>query len=98
MKRISRILTLLLLGVVLGLPLGIYLAQRKFIDKEKAMGMANEEALLDDFAKKEFIYADPQSAREVLQYAIKIHKEMQETSPLWGWPENADLCWLRVVK
>jgi hypothetical protein len=93
MKRISRILTLLLLGVVLGLPLGIYLAQRKFIDKEKAMGMANEEGLLDDSAKKEFIYADPQSAREVLQYAIKIHKEMQETSTLWGWPEKADLRW-----
>ena len=66
MKRISRIFALLLLGVVLGLPLGIYLVQHKFIDKEKAIGMANEEALLDDFAKKEFIYADPQSARDAL--------------------------------
>jgi hypothetical protein len=93
MKRISRILALLLLGAVLGLPLGIYLVQHKFIDKEKAMGMVNEEALLDDFAKKEFTYADPQSAREALQYAIKIHKEMQGTSTLWGWPEKADLGW-----
>ncbi len=93
MKRISRIFTVLLLGAVLGLPLGIYLVQHKFIDKEKAIGMANEEALLDDFAKKEFIYADPQSAREALQYAIKIHKEMQGTSILWGWPEKAGLGW-----
>ena len=93
MKRISRIFVLFLLGAVLGLPLGIYLVQHKFIDKEKAIGMANEEALLDDFAKKEFIYADPQSAREALQYAIKIHKEMQGTSILWGWPEKAGLGW-----
>ena len=93
MKRISRILAPLLLGVVLGLPPGIYLVQHKFIDKEKAMGMVNEEALLDDFAKKEFIYADPQSAREALQYAIKMHKEMQGTSTLWGRPEKADLGW-----
>src|SRR5260370_42420192 len=91
MKRISRIFALLLLGAVLGLPLGIYLVQHKFIDKERAIGMANEEALLDDFAKKEFIYADPQSAREALQYAIKIHKEMQGTSALWGWPEKSAL-------
>jgi hypothetical protein len=93
MKRISRILALLLLGAILGFPLGIYLVQHKFIDKEKSMGMVNEEALLDDFAKKEFIYADPQNAREALQYAIKIHKEMQGTSTLWGWPEKADLGW-----
>jgi hypothetical protein len=91
MKRISRILALLLLGVVLGFPLGIYLVQHKFINKEKAMGMWSEEALLDNFAKKEFIYADVQSAREALQYAIRIHKEMQVTSPLWGWPEKSNL-------
>lgn len=93
MKRISRILAPLLLGFVLGLPLGIYLVQHRFIDQEKAMGMVNEEGLLDDFAKKEFIYADPQSAREALQYAIKIHKEMQGTSTLWGWRDKADLGW-----
>jgi hypothetical protein len=93
MQRISRILILLLVGAVLGLPLGIYLVQHKFIDNEKAIGLANEEALLDEFAKKEFIYADPQSAREALQYVIKIHKEMQGTSTLWGWPERADLGW-----
>jgi hypothetical protein len=93
MKRIWRIFALLLLGAALGLPLGIYLVQHKFIDNEKAIGMANEEGLLDDFAKKEFIYADPQNAREALQYAIKIHKEMQGTSTLWGWPEKRALGW-----
>ncbi len=93
MKGISRILALLLLGAALGLPLGIYLVQHKFIDKEKVMGMWSEEVIVDDFAKKEFIYADPQSAREALQYAIKIHKETQGTSTLWGWPEKADLGW-----
>jgi hypothetical protein len=93
MKRISRILALFLLGAVLGLPLGIYLIQHKFIDKEKAMGMLVEEGIVDDFAKKEFTYADPQSAREALRYAIKIHKEMQGTSTLRGWPEKSDLAW-----
>jgi hypothetical protein len=93
MKRISRIFALFLLGVVLGLAPGIYLVQRKFIDKEKAIGMDVEEGLLDDFAKKEFIYADSQSAQEALQYAIKVHKEMQGTSILWGWRERADLGW-----
>jgi len=93
MKRISRIFALLLLGVVLGLTLGIYLVQYKFIDKEKAMGMWSEERIVDDFAKKEFTYADPQSAREALRYAIKIHKEMQGTGTLRGWPEKADLGW-----
>jgi hypothetical protein len=93
MKTITRIVVLLLLGVILGLPLGIYLVQYKFIDKEKAVGMLSEEAIVDDFAKKEFIYADPQSARDALQYAIKIHKEMQNKSPLWGWPQKSDLGW-----
>ncbi len=93
MKRISRIFALLLLGVVLGLTLGIYLVQYKFIDKEKAMGMWSEEGIVDDFAKKEFTYADPQSAREALRDAIKIHKQMQSTSTLRGWPEKSDLGW-----
>jgi hypothetical protein len=93
MKRISRIFALLLLGAVLGPPLGIYLVQHKFIDNEKAMGMWSEETTLDDFAKKEFIYADRQSAREALLYAITIHKEMQAKSPLWGWPEKLELGW-----
>lgn len=93
MKRISRIFALLLLGAVLGLPLGIYLVQHKFIDREKAMGMWSEEAFFDGFAKKQFIYSDSQSAREALQYAIKIHKEMQGTSTLWGWPEKSGLGW-----
>jgi hypothetical protein len=93
MKTITRIVVLLLLGVILGLPLGIYLVQYKFINKEKAIGMVNEEDLVDGFAKKEFIYADPQSAREALQYAIRVHNEMRGTSPLWGWPEKAGLGW-----
>jgi hypothetical protein len=93
MKRVLPIFALFLLGTVLGLPLGIYLVQHKFIDNEKAIGMVNEEALFDNFAKMEFIYADPQSAREALQYAIKIHREMQGTSTLWGWPEKSDLGW-----
>lgn len=92
MKRISRIFALFLLGAVLGLPLGIYLVY-KFADKEKAMGMWSEETALDDFAKKEFIYADQQSAREALLYAIKVHKEMQAKAPLWGWPEKLELGW-----
>src|SRR6267378_7063219 len=91
MKRISRICVLLLLGTVLGFPLGIYLVQYKFIDKEKEMGMWSEEIFFDGFAKKEFTHADPQSAREALQYAIRIHKEMRGTSTLWGWPEKLDL-------
>jgi hypothetical protein len=93
MKRISRIFALLLLGVVLGLPLGIYLVQFKFVDKEKAMGMVFEEGMIDDFAKKEFIHADPQSSREALRYAIKIHKGMQGTSTLSGRAEKSDLAW-----
>src|ERR1700730_5534319 len=93
MKRISRIFALLLLGMVLGLPLGIYLVEHEFIDKEKEMGMWSEEIFFDGFAKKEFTYADPQSAREALQYAIRIHKEMRGTSTLWGWPEKAALGW-----
>jgi hypothetical protein len=93
MTRISRIFALFLLGVVLGLPMGMYLMQHKFIDKEKAMGLWSEEVFFDGFAKKEFIYADPQNALEALTYAIKIHKEMQGTSTLWGWPEKSDLGW-----
>ncbi len=93
MKKAFRIFALFLLGVVLGLPLGIYLVQHKFIDNEKAIGMWSEELVFDGFAKKEFVYADPQSAREALQYAITIHKEMQGKSILWGRPEKADLGW-----
>jgi hypothetical protein len=93
MKTITRILVLLLLGVVLGLPLGVYLVQHQFINKEKALGMVVEEDLLDDFAKKEFVYAEPQSAREALQSAIRVHNEMRGTSPLSGWREKADLGW-----
>jgi hypothetical protein len=93
MKTISRIFAPILLGVVLGAPLGIYLVQYKYIDKEKAVGMEFEEGVVDDFAKKEFIHADPQSSRQALQYAIKIHKEMQGTSTLSGRAEKWDLGW-----
>jgi|SRR5580692_176607 hypothetical protein len=93
MKKISRFFGLLLLGVVLGLPLGFYLVQYKFIAKEKAIGMVNEEGLLDEFAKKEFAYADPQNAREALTYAIKTYNAMQGISTLSGWREKLDLGW-----
>lgn len=93
MKRILHIFALFLLGAAIGLPLGIYLVQHKFIDQEKATGMLMEEGIVDDFAKKEFTYADPQSARDALQYAIKVHKEMQGKSGLWGWPEERGLGW-----
>jgi hypothetical protein len=93
MTRASHLFVLFITGAILGLPLGIYLVQHKFIDNEKAMGMVSEEAIADDFAKKEFIYADPQSAREALQYAISIHKEMQGVNTLQGRPEKSDLGW-----
>jgi hypothetical protein len=93
MKKLSRIAMLFLLGVMLGLPLGIFLVRHEFIDKEKALGMVNEEGFLDDFAKREFIYGDLQSARKALRYAIKIHTEMQSKSSLSGWREKADLGW-----
>jgi hypothetical protein len=93
MTRASRIFALFIIGAMLGFPLGIYLVQHKFINNEKAIGMVNEEGIVDNFAKKEFIYADPQSARDALQYAIKIHKEMQGVSTLRGWPEKSDLGW-----
>ena len=93
MKRVSRIFALLFLGVVAGLPLGIYLVQYKFINKEKAIGMVTEEAFFDGYAKKEFIYADPQNARAALSYAVKVHKEMQGKSTLSSWREKADLAW-----
>jgi|SRR5580700_19089 hypothetical protein len=93
MKRVTRIFALLFLGAIIGLPLGFYVVQHKFIDKEKAMGMVFEEGLVDDYAKKEFIYADPQNAREALTYAIKIHRGMQGESTLSGWAEKSDLGW-----
>src|SRR5579859_1044549 len=93
MRTVSRYFALLLLGVLLGLPLGSYLVQYKFTAKEKAIGLVNEEALLDEFAKKEFGYADLQNARKALVYAVKIHRTMQETSTLSGWPEKLNLGW-----
>lgn len=93
MKRVSRSFALFFLGMIVGLPLGIYLVQDKFINQEKAIGMVNEEDLVDEYAKKEFIYADPQNAREALIYAVKVHKEMQGISTLSGWPEKAELAW-----
>jgi hypothetical protein len=44
--------------------------------------MVNEEAFFDGYAKKQFIYADPQNARATLTYAVKVHKEMQGKSTL----------------
>lgn len=93
MKNALRIIALFLLAIAFGFPLGTYLVRHIFIDKEKALGMVNEEGFLDEFAKKEFIYADPESARRALKYAIKIHTEMQTKSSLSGWREKADLAW-----
>ncbi len=93
MKSALRIVALFLLAIVLGLPLGAYLVRHIFIDKERALGMVYEEGFLDEFAKKEFIYGDLESARKALQYAIKIHTEMQTKSSLSGWREKADLAW-----
>jgi hypothetical protein len=93
MKKVLRIVALFLLAVVLGLPLGAYLVRHIFIDKEKALGLVNEEGFLDEFAKQEFIYGDQQSARNALRYTINIHTEMQSKSPLSGWREKADLAW-----
>jgi hypothetical protein len=93
MKRIARIVGLLVAGVILGLPLGMSLVQYKFINKEKALGLVSEEGFLDEYAKKQFIYADRQSAREALTYAVKLHTEMRGSSPLQGWPEKLELGW-----
>jgi len=65
----------------------------KFINKQKALGMLSEESVVDDYAKKQFVYADSQNAREALNFAVKVHREMQGRSPLWGWPEKLDLAW-----
>lgn len=93
MNRVLSIFALLFLGVVVGLPLGIYLVQHEFINNEKALGMVNEEDFFDSYAKKEFIYADAQNARAALTYAINVHSEMQGKSTLSGWREKADLAW-----
>jgi hypothetical protein len=92
-KKTWRIPALFLLGVVLGLPLGIYLIQHGYINKEKAIGMLSQEGLADEYAKKAFFHADPESAREALQYAIRIHEQMREINALWGRPEKEDLGW-----
>lgn len=84
---------LFLLGTLLGLPLGYYIAHYKYIDGEKAIGMTREEATVDDFAKKVFLYADPRIARGALTFAIKTHQEMQTDNPLWGKTEKVDLGW-----
>jgi hypothetical protein len=93
MKRILHVSGLLFLGVAVGLPLGIYIVQNEFINKEKAIGMVNEEGFVDDYAKKEFVHADPQNARAALTYAVGVHQAMQGKSPLSGWRAKVDLAW-----
>lgn len=93
MTRVRHTIALVFLGLIVGFPFGMYLVQHEFIDKEKAIGMVSEEGFLDDYAKKEFTYADQHSAREALTYAVEIHRKMQGTSTLWGWPEKSDLAW-----
>lgn len=92
MKRVPSTL-LFVAAVTFGLLVGALLVQYRFVNKEKALGLAFEEAFLDQYAKKEFVYADPQSAREALAYAVKTHKSMEGASPLRGWPEKLDLGW-----
>lgn len=94
MNRLLRTVSLLLLGIALGLPSGILLVQYDFIEKEKAMGMLGEENLADNFAKFQFTHADALSARAALLYAVQIHREMQASNPKYrGWAENFDLGW-----
>jgi len=94
MKKLPHLLALFLFGLVLGLPFGIYVLRRGFLEKEKTMGMLGEQSMADDFAKNQFTHADPQSAREALQYAIKTHEQMRASnSKYWGNPQQIDLGW-----
>ena len=93
MKKLRIIDGLFLVGTLLGLPLGFYIMHYRFIDNEKAIGMTSQEATVDDFAKKAFLYADPRIARSALTFAIKTHQEMQTANPLWGKTEKVDLGW-----
>ena len=69
------------------------MVQNGFINKEKTIGMVNEEGFVGDYAKKEFAHADPQNARAALTYAVGVHKAMQGKSPLSGSREKVDLAW-----
>lgn len=93
MNKTRRLDIYFLLGLLLGIPAGIYGVHHKFIDNEKAVGMWSEESTVDDFAKKEFIHADLQHARDALNYAIKVHQDMQAANPAWGATEQMDLGW-----
>jgi hypothetical protein len=93
MKTMRIVDVLFLLATLLGLPVGYYVAHQKYIDNEKAAGMLSEEATVDDFAKKEFLYADPQRARNALAFAIKIHQDMQVANPSSGAAQRMDLGW-----
>jgi hypothetical protein len=91
MKRLLLLSAWLLLGVVLGLPVGAYWINRELIRHEKAMAMLVEEGTVDYFAKAQYRYADRKSAREALLFAIQVHKQMESSSPLRSWAEKTDL-------
>jgi len=56
--------------------------------------MLGEEDLIDNFAKIQFIHANPTSARAALIRAVEIHREMQSKNPQYrGRAENMDLAW-----
>jgi hypothetical protein len=75
------------------MPAGVYLVQTKYVDNDKALGMMHEESFVDDYAKKEFVLANPPNARNALIYAIDLHRQMQRTNPLWGRSQKVDLGW-----
>ncbi len=93
MKTMRLVDGLFLLGTLLGLPAGFYAAHYKYIDNQKAAGMLSEESTVDDFAKAQYLYADPQSARTALAYAITIHQDMQTENPQSGTAEKVNLGW-----
>jgi len=87
-KKTLKLGMLLLLGLALGLPWGI-MRQREYIHKESVLGKQAEEDMVDTFAKMQFVYADPQRAREALHDAISVHEKMQLAYPGWEQVERA---------
>ena len=93
MKTIRLVDVMFLLATLVGLPVGYYVAHQKYIDSEKATGLLSQEATVDDFAKKEFLFADRQSARYALAFAIKTHQEMETPGLPSSAAQKMDLGW-----
>jgi hypothetical protein len=93
MKTIRLVDVMFLLATLVGLPVGYYVAHQKYIDSEKAAGLLSQEATVDDFAKKEFLFADRQSARYALAFAIKTHQEMETQGSPSSAAQKMDLGW-----